>query len=150
MASLPSHGSYFTSPQCLLERMTCCKHQQGLCSTLLFPDIALTISRLLQKHPKEIMSIELGTSEVALPDQGYVPGVLAVVTLQVLSNIWVKTLPGEERRNTKNRGSTGCAPAEGDVSRLGSWWDVALMPVELERASSGSTRRAKLHQLLAR
>lgn len=41
-------------------------------------------------------------------------------TLQVLSNIWVKTLLGEERRNTKNRTSrrgrqqawklVGCCP----------------------------------------
>lgn len=60
-----------------------------------------------------------------------------------------KDLPGEERRNNKNRTSTGCAPAEGDVIRLESWWDVALMPAEFERASSGGTSTAKVRQLLA-
>lgn len=84
MDPLPSHGSYSTSHQCLLKGMTHCKHQHGLCSTLLFPDVALTISRLLQKHPKKIMPIELGTSEVALPDKGHVPGVLPAFTLQHL------------------------------------------------------------------
>lgn len=148
MGPLPSHGSYPTSHQCLLEVMTRWKHQQGLCSTLLFPDVALAIYRLLQKHPKKIMPIELGPSEAALAHQGHVPGV-PVVTLPVLSNSRVKTPPSEERRNTKNRSSTGCAPAEGDVSRPGSWWDAALMPVGLERGSSGGTRTARFRQLLA-
>lgn len=80
------------------------------------------------------MPVELGPSKVALADEGHVPGVPAD-TLQVLSNTWLKTLPGEERRNTKNRSSTGCAPAEGTVHRLGNWWDAVLMPVGLERGS---------------
>lgn len=111
MASLPSHGSYFTSPQCLLERMTCCKHQQGLCSTLLFPDTALTISRLLQKHPKEIMSIELGTSEVALPDQGYVPGVVTLTSQWLLCKSFLTS--GSKHFQGRRGGTprTGAAPA---------------------------------------
>lgn len=67
------------------------------------PDVALTISRLLEKHHKKVMPIELGTSEVALPDQGHVPGVLPVVTLQVLSNLWVKTSRGEEEHQEQEQ-----------------------------------------------
>lgn len=123
---LPSHGSYSTSHQCLLEKMTPCKRQQRLCFTLLFPDVALTMSRLLQKHPKKIIPIALGPSEVALPDQGYVPGVLPVFTLQVLSNIWLKRPSrwGEEEQQEQDQHRL-CASRRG---RHQAWKLVGCCP----------------------
>lgn len=105
------------------------------------PDVALTISRLLEKHHKKIMPIELGTSEVALPDQGHVPGVLPVVTLKVLSNLWVKTSRGEEEHQEQEQRQQKGTPAGLETG--------GKLPVGLERASSGGTRTAKLRQLLA-
>lgn len=56
---------------------------------------------------------------------------------------------GSKHSQVRRGGTPRTGPAEGDVSRLGSWWDVALMAVGLERASSGGTSTAKLRQLLA-